>query len=306
MSQIFVNVGRDFHVNENATIKNQLPAGAYEFGFDPRSQRQWFTKMDLASDTIVDIPSKEFEQVVGEMKYFLNPATRESFKDHGFLYKRSALLYGHPGTGKTCIVQRVAQEVIKAGGVVIFNPHPRLLHLAYQTLDDIQPDVLTMVIFEEFDNLIQTGEESTLLSVLDGEVQKKNVMYLMTTNFIDKIPARILRPGRISSMVEVKYPEAAARLHYLNLKIKDKNVWSVEEWVVKTEGFSIDELKETVLAVCCLGQTLDSVIDRIILNKGYIDERANSKKKKPATKNGGILPNYFEEEIDTSFFTREY
>lgn len=276
MTQVFVQVGKDYLVNSEATIQNQLPAGAYEFNYDARSGRQWFTSIDLVSDTIIDIPSKEFKQVVGEMEFFLKPETRKAFLDHGFVYKRSAMLYGAPGTGKTVIVQRVAQEVVRSGGVVLFNTDPRLLSLAFTTLDAIQPDILTMVIFEEFDNMTDRHEE-TLLSLLDGEVQKKNVMYLMTTNYIDKVPARVLRPGRISSMVEVKFPDAIARKHYLDLKVLDKVTFNVDNWVEATEGFSIDELKETVLAVCCLGQTLETVVDRVAATKGLVGSR---KKKK--------------------------
>ena len=276
MTQVFVQVGKDYLVNSEATIQNQLPAGAYEFNYDSLSCRQLFTLIFLVSDTIIDIPSKEFKQVVQEMEFFLKPETRKAFLDYGFVYKRSAMLYGAPGTGKTVIVQRVAQEVIKSGGVVLFNTDPRLLSLAFTTLDAIQPDILTMVIFEEFDNMTDRHEE-TLLSLLDGEVQKKNVMYLMTTNYIDKVPARVLRPGRISSMVEVKFPDAVARKHYLDLKVLDKVTFNVDNWVEATEGFSIDELKESVLAVCCLNQTLDTVVERISATKGLVGSR---KKKK--------------------------
>lgn len=275
--KMFVHFGKEFHVFPEAKINNQLPPGAYEFNYDSRSGRQWFTQIELVSDAVIDIPSKEFEQVVSEMKFFLKPTTKQAFLDHGLVYKRSAMLYGQPGTGKTCIVQRVSQEVIKAGGVILFNCDPRLLHLAYQTLDTIQPDVLTMVIFEEFDETV-TRHEDTLLSLLDGEVQKKNVMYLMTTNYIDKVPGRILRPGRISSMVEVKFPEAAARKHYLDLKVVDKNAHDLNNWVEITDGFSIDELKETVLAVCCLGQNLSEVVERISSTKGIISARKPKKK----------------------------
>lgn len=277
--QMFVHYGKDFHVSPDAKINEHLPPGAYEFNFDPRSGRMWFSQLELVSDTLVDIPSKEFEQVTNEMKFFLDPSTKESFLKHGFIYKRSAMLYGAPGTGKTCIVQRVAQEVIKAGGVILFNCEPNRLHLAYSVLDNIQPDVLTMVIFEEFDEIVNSNED-VLLSLLDGEVQKKNVMYLMTTNFIDRVPARILRPGRISSMVEVKFPDAVARKHYLDLKVLDTVKYNIDNWVEVTEGFSIDEIKETVLAVCCLGQTLETVVERIASTKGII---GNRKKKKDLT-----------------------
>lgn len=276
MTQVFVQVEKDFLVNSEATINLALPAGAYEFNYDARSGRQWFTAISLVSDQIIDIPSKEFQQVVNEMEFFLKPDTKKAFNDYGFVYKRSAMLYGSPGTGKTVIVQRVAQEVIKSGGIVLFNTDPRLLNLAFTTLDAIQPDILTLVIFEEFDNMTDRHEE-TLLSLLDGEIQKKNVMYLMTTNYIDKVPSRVLRPGRISSMVEVKFPDAIARKHYLNLKVLDKQKYNVDNWVDVTDGFSIDEIKESVLAVCCLGQSLDSVIERLAATKGIIGGR---KKKK--------------------------
>ena len=298
MTQVFVQVEKDFLVNSEATINTELPPGAYEFNFDARTGRQWFTAIDLVSDQIIDIPSKEFKQVVNEMEFFLKPDTKKAFEDYGFVYKRSAMLYGAPGTGKTVIVQRVAQEVIWSGGIVLFNTDPRLLNLAFTTLDAIQPDILTMVIFEEFDNMTERHEE-TLLSLLDGEIQKKNVMYLMTTNYIDKVPSRVLRPGRISSMVEVKFPDAVARKHYLDLKVLDKQKYNVDNWVEVTEGFSIDEIKESVLAVCCLGQSLTSVIERLSSTKGIIGGRKKKKSLNLAEQMSQLTEQMYEQQWKT-------
>jgi len=63
-------------------------------------------------------------------------------------------------------------------------------------------------------------------------------------------------------VVEVLFPDAKCREHYLTVKLgRDANI---AEWVEKTEGFSIDELKATVLEVKCLGVALDDVLDRIL------------------------------------------
>jgi len=98
---------------------------------------------------------------------------------------------------------------------------------------------------------------------------------LATTNHIDKIPPRIRRPGRFSSTVEVKFPTKATRLFYLNTKIPGHP--DIDQWAKDTEGFSIDELKETVLAVMCLQYPLDAIVARVKANKkqsGNIQEES--------------------------------
>lgn len=266
--------------NSKKVTKAKLPAGIYKI-----SQLQTgeiiFQKMKSTYDQLVDLPSDEYQQVVGEINQFLSPGTREKFDHYGFLYKRSALLFGRPGTGKTCIVNKICEKVISDGGVILFNPRPDLLESAYEALDSIQPETLTMVIFEELDEHLKRYEKE-LLHVLDGEVQKQNVIYLATTNFIDQIPARICRPGRFSSLVEVKYPGEEARRAYLS----SKNITgeAAEELIQLTVGFSIDEVKETILAIKCLAQTPDNIINRIRKSKGLKNfdvEQEGITKKKP-------------------------
>lgn len=252
-----------------------LPSGAYEPWINPENGNVEFHPINLTSDTIIDLPSKEYEYVVNQMKYFLKPETKELFQKEGFIYKRSVLLYGKPGTGKTVIVNRVAKEALAKGAVVLFNPDPGNLEEYFEVLNCTDPNQLTLVIFEELDSLVRTREED-LLSILDGEVQKNNVIYLATTNYIDSIPLRLQRPGRFSSIVEVDFPSAEARAVYLKAKNVDSS--KVNSWVDKTQGFSIDELKETVLAVKCLGETLDTVVSRIqdLKSKGLESESRKS------------------------------
>lgn len=190
-------------------------------------------------------------------------------KDHLYLTSDFTI---HHNTGKTCIVNRVATDVVKNGGIVIFNPNPGELKEAFNILDDLQPEVTTMVIFEELDKMLQRYE-GELLNLLDGEVQKNNVVYLATTNFIDQIPARIRRPGRFSTSVEVDYPTHQARVIYLDTKLK--NTEEANQWAELTEGFSVDELKELVLSVKCLGYSPEVVIPRIRSGRAVLTENAN-------------------------------
>lgn len=262
----FLQLDNDFKAISDITILNKLPPGVYEVNANPQTGEIFFSKIKTNHDALIDLPSPEYDQVIKEIGMFMTPEARSRFEKHGFVYKRSSLLYGPPGTGKTCIVNRIANNVVAEGGIALFSPNPGLLEETFKILDSIQPETRVMVIFEEMDQLM-ARYESELLNILDGEIQRSNVIYLATTNYIDQIPVRIRRPGRMSSTVEVKFPTADTRRFYLNMKLKDEPTVNIDEWVEKTDGFSIDELKETVLAVLCLLEDLDKIIARIRENK---------------------------------------
>ena len=174
---------------------SKLDRGFYEVIVDTRTNELYFKQTKNVHDKIIDLPDTAYNKVVGEINQFLTEKTKSLFEEFGFLYKRSSLLYGPPGTGKTCIINRVANTIIEKGGVVLFNPSPRYLSQALDRLNDIQPETIVMVVFEELDRLTAQYEDS-LLSILDGEIQKENIIYLASTNFIEKVPNRIKRPGR--------------------------------------------------------------------------------------------------------------
>jgi hypothetical protein len=157
----------------------------------------------------------------------------------------------------------VASQVLKNDGIILFNPEPTLLKRVFEYLNKTQPETLIMVIFEELDVLIK-DYESDLLNLLDGEIQRNNVIYLATTNFIKKIPNRLKRPGRFSTVLEVQYPSEEARLHYLNIKLPNND----NSFLAKsTNGLSIDELKEVIVSTECLYLPLTDVIGRIRASK---------------------------------------
>jgi len=245
------------------SVAKKLPPGSYQLQQDPNGQLH-IMRFDIKHDELVDLPNTEYDNVVSELELFMEPDTKEKFKKNGYLYKHSVLLYGLPGSGKTCIVDRVALEHIKRGGVVFFNPHPLLLPNAYEILTSVQPETPVLVIFEELDTLLKSFE-GKLLNILDGEIQKDNVIYMATTNHINDIPTRIRRPGRFSIVVEVKFPSAETRGYYVKQKLGE--IPNLEEWVTKTEGFSIDEVKEAIRSVTCLNYTLDEITQRINANK---------------------------------------
>lgn len=244
----------------------KLPPGMYVPRFNSQTGDFWLEKMELTTDHIIDLPSPEYSRVTKEIQQFLQPETKTKFLDKGFMYKRSCLLYGEPGTGKTVITNRITRDVINSGGVVIWGDADlALIKHTFKILNNIQPDDLTMVVFEEFDAIVKRYE-SELLTLLDGQVQKNNIIYLATTNYLDRIPKRIYRPGRFSSVIEVKYPIAEARDLYFKIKLGSQS--NHDQLVAYTEGLSIDELKEIVQACYIFDYPIKQEVTRLLETRG--------------------------------------
>ena len=203
----YTNFNGVYKANQEQDISATLPSGVYDLLYDSQQDELYFQAMDNNHDELIDLPDTSYDRVVSELERFLKPETKQLFKDYGYIYKRSSLLFGVPGTGKTCIVNRIANTVKEQGGIVLFNPNPGLLSKAFKRIKSTQPDTTIVVIFEELDELMVRYEDD-LLYALDGQAQEENVIYLATTNYIDKIPERIKRPGRFSSVIEVAFPEA--------------------------------------------------------------------------------------------------
>lgn len=260
MFTTYIKMGKGHFCSSTKAPVGRLESGVYDIFYDESCDTTHFIYQHTNSDKIVDLPGTAFDRVVSEISQFLLPATKALFADYGFLYKRSFLLHGKPGGGKTCIVNRVMQKTMDVDGLVLMVRDPRVLEKAFAVLSDLEPGRLVLVVIEEIDSLMKNFEK-TLLLLLDGEVQMNNVIYLATTNHLDALPERLLRPGRFSSIVEVGWPTLEARIAYLSTKFK--NEATVAEWAAVTDGLSIDEIKEVVLATMCIGHDRADVIAKI-------------------------------------------
>src|SRR5690606_8755834 len=66
---------------------------------------------------------------------------------------------------------------------------------------------------EEADSII---DDTTCLSILDGELSIQGAVFVAMTNYKDKLPPRISnRPGRFDRVVLVDAPPAAVQIEYL-------------------------------------------------------------------------------------------
>lgn len=200
---------------------------------------------------------------------FLRPGLFARFKKSG---GGGILLYGPPGCGKTMIARAIAGECkasfISVGISEVLNmwmgESERNLAQLFEKARAQKPCVL---FFDELDALAFSRSKAhsehsrtivnEFLSQLDGfERDNRDVLFLAATNMPWDVDQAMKRTGRFSRQLFVPPPDAQARKHIVEIKLRDIPVEGVDvdALVAATPHFSgadidglIDLAKESTL-----------------------------------------------------------
>lgn len=254
-----------------------LPDGVYEI---TSTQQGTIAKPVIVKDNLLlELPEMRSEHVLTLIDRFW--ASEKDYKEGnefvhgGALFKVGVMLFGKPGTGKTCTIKLLSKKIVAQGGVVFLGntAGPSTVSGFLRQFAEIEPDRKIIVVLEDFDSLIDAFGEDEYLQMLDGTASIDNVLFIVTTNYPEKLDPRIYnRPGRLTHIVKVDLPSAAARQAYLKAILKRHD--HVEHIVANTEGFSVDHLSALVNAVYREGKTLDEEIKR--LRKMFVPPKADN------------------------------
>lgn len=241
---------------------DKIEPGCYRAGQSP-SIGTYLERQPLQTDALLTLSDSKSEAIIDEITQFTT--LRPAFQQRGLLYKRGVLLWGPPGSGKTStlhLLMRLIVDRLKGMALLVDNPH--IAGEALQLVRRIEPDRQVIAIMEDIDGLIANYGVEHYLSLLDGESQVDNIVFVATTNYPERLDRRFVdRPSRFDTVEYVGMPSADARRQYLTFKEPGLSDDVIAEMVAATDGLSIAHLREMIILTQCFGRTIAQAAKRL-------------------------------------------
>jgi hypothetical protein len=246
----------------------KMRPGLYEIRFHPNIGI-YFENVTIHIDDLIRFPETNIDRVVAEVERFWG---RENlFKAYNLCFKRGIMMWGPPGSGKSCALQLALADIIKREGVVFKFGEPALFRDGMRAFREIQPDTPVIAIMEDLDDLVRHGNEQPILQILDGVDSVERTIFIATTNYPERLGERVLnRPSRFDRIFKIGMPGEQSRAMYIESLVgRGKKAGVLEaridarKWVRDTEGFSFAHLRELFIGVALLGDPYEEVVETL-------------------------------------------
>jgi SpoVK/Ycf46/Vps4 family AAA+-type ATPase len=173
---------------------------------------EWYKYNKIPKRNIdsIYIDDKIKNKLVNDIKTFIS--SEEEYNNFGIPYKRTYLLTGIPGSGKTSLIKALCHKF--GYGLSIISVSKKFdndgLLNAISNVDD-----KSFLLLEDVDSLFVKREATTdnpsltfssLINILDGVLYKHGSIIFMTTNHPEKLDSALIRIGRMDMILEFNYP----------------------------------------------------------------------------------------------------
>jgi chaperone BCS1 len=202
--------------------------------------------------------SEEALSVIDDLKEFLK--NEEFYGSIGITWKRGYIFYGPPGNGKTTFIRVLATEFNKRVYSIDMNTIVDTAHFN-SLLTAVSSD--SIVIFEDFDCIYDRSSKrdeehnkkfditlTHLLQCFDGMNTREPMIFIMTTNNLDKFDPALIRPGRVDKLVNFKNATKLQAKKLYMMFFKDDSCG---------EKF-IEQYRDYEMSLCAIQETLISNI----------------------------------------------
>lgn len=135
-------------------------------------------------------------------------SNKNKYQSRDLLYKTGILLYGEPGTGKSTISRMICTEY-HLDMIIIDMSNFCKMNIDYITNSINADGEMYILVLEDIDRVMDNIETdkyeavNKLLQFLDSSSSPTNVIFIATTNHLDRLDPAITRDGRFDLVLNV-------------------------------------------------------------------------------------------------------
>jgi hypothetical protein len=176
-------------------------------------------------------------------RFFVTPHAAAAASGPGAKARYSFLLYGPPGTGKTSVAEKLAASLrwrlltITTSDFVILG-EAQVEARAKAIFDVLQLQTDCVILFDEIDRLLLDRDSidyraqgdffqlmtPSMLTKLNDLRRRQRVIFIISTNYADRIDSAITRPGRIDAHYLLPPPDLPQRVRILYRRLSKSAV----------------------------------------------------------------------------------
>lgn len=247
-------------------VNPELPPGVYDVGYN-RTVGFFVHKKTLNRDEVLELPHEIVQKILTDITTFWQ--RRDRYQKYGLIHKRGILMHGPAGCGKSYTINLLSDMLVKEyKGVVLHIDGLDSLEIfiehGVQYFREENRNIPLIIVLEDLESyLVSNSGTALLLNILDGINQIDNVVFLGTTNYPERLEERILnRPSRFDRIYYFGLPDEKVRRFFIKSKLKEGDLEKIdlEEWVKKTEGFTLAHLREIIISTVVLGNDFEEVL----------------------------------------------
>lgn len=153
-----------------------------------------------------------------DMTLFTPIKKTQACRKHKIPLKRGILLHGPYGTGKSLCGAITARHANDNGWTYVIVDDATALAKTLEFARQFQPCVVFAEDIDRVVGLDRSDDANDIVNTIDSVLNKSDeIIVVLTTNHIDKLPPVILRPGRLDALVPVDLPDAKAAIRLVGL-----------------------------------------------------------------------------------------
>lgn len=259
-------------------VYEQLPAGIYQLtDAGGMFEEVPYFKPIASNESLVNFNNGVLSEFISEVDLFFSEKTISAYKEMQIAHKTGYILYGKPGTGKTCMCLLAMKILVEKYNAVCIDATKVKLDFVKKVLTQVREIQNSPIVlfFDECDEDL-TKNEGSFLPFLDGNESISGLIFLGCTNYINKISERIKnRKSRIKKCFEIKHLPQEVFNQYIKSKLPNLSSKISSEFCYKAceSELTIDQFKNALIDFRLHDNTIDDAISSSKETYGNDDDK---------------------------------